>query len=43
MKSRNEELASIMEKSQIYKLEDLNGKPCIVTNIDRIIKFQELK
>ena len=36
-------LKEVIEKHQIFKLEDLNNKPCIVTVNDGIVRFKSLK
>lgn len=37
-----DEICNEMNRCSIYKLEDLNGKPCIVSRNGNLIKFKKL-
>lgn len=38
-----EEIQRIIEKHSIYKLEDLNNKPCVVEINNGLVKFKRLQ
>lgn len=37
-----EDMRELLEQNQVYKLEDLNGKPCVVTIENKIMRFKSL-